>query len=520
MRTARRFGLGVVCTVALGAGLVHSASHTAALNARPEEPDNSPALTIYNQKFAVIREMLPLDLKEGANHVEVNEITGHLEPDSVILRPLAGGRSLQVLEQNYRNDPVTQELLLSLYEGKTIDFQVGQGATIQGKIIRSGFVPHSAQAYQYYGQDYRFAQQSYVQSGGSQPIIEVNGKLQFSLPGQPVFPALADDTVLKPTLSWRLETDRPGAFPAEFSYVTEGMSWDASYNVVAPPKGNVLQIVGWITLDNESGQTFENARIKVMAGDVNKAQPRNALSFSSVGAMADARDSAAPAPPVTERSFDEYHLYTLEHPTTLHDREIKQVEFVRAEGIQSNTVYVYEGFKMDPSYMNWQMESLRQQESFGTLSNSKVWVMQEFRNSRDNHLGIPLPKGRVRFYRRDEDGQLEFTGENDIDHTPQGETVRLYTGNAFDLTGERRRTQFHLDNSGRSVDETFEITVRNRKSTTAEIRVVEHLFRWSNWDIVSHSDAFEKDDAQSIHFNVKLPPDGEKVVRYQVHYSW
>ncbi|HKN61556.1 MAG TPA: hypothetical protein VJW93_10285, partial [Candidatus Acidoferrales bacterium] len=157
MRTARRFGLGVVCTVALGAGLVHSASHTAALNARSDEPGNSPALTIYNQKFAVIREMLPLDLKAGANHVEVNEITGHLEPDSVILRPLDGSRRLQVLEQNYRNDPVTQELLLSLYEGKTIDFQVGQGATIQGKIIRSGFVPHSALAYQYYGQDYRFA---------------------------------------------------------------------------------------------------------------------------------------------------------------------------------------------------------------------------------------------------------------------------------------------------------------------------------------------------------------------------
>jgi hypothetical protein len=520
MQTARRFSLAAVCTAVLGAGLLHSSARTLSSNARSSnEGIDSPALTIYNQKFAVIREMLPLDLKAGANHVEVSEITGHLEPDSVILRPLDGSRRLQVLEQNYRNDPITQELLLSLYEGKTIDFQVGQGATIQGKIVRSGFVPHSALAYQFYGQDYRFAQQSYVQSGGSQPIIEVNGKLQFSLPGQPVFPALADDTVLKPTLSWRLETDRPGAFPAEFSYVTEGMSWDASYNVVAPPKGNVLQIVGWVTLDNESGQTFKDARIKVMAGDVNKAQPQNGMPFST-GAMVDMKESVAAPPPVTERSFDEYHLYTLEHPTTLHDREIKQVEFVRAEGIQSNTVYVYDGFKMDPSYMNWQLESLRQQESFGTLSNSKVWVMQEFKNSRDNHLGIPLPKGRVRFYRRDEDGQLEFTGENDIDHTPQGETVRLYTGNAFDLTGERRRTQFHLDNSGRSVDETFEIKVRNRKSTLAEIRVVEHLYRWSNWEIVSRSDAFEKDDSQTIHFNIKIPPDGEKVVKYQVHYSW
>jgi hypothetical protein len=520
MQTARGFGLAVVCTVVLGAGLIRSAARTIASNARGDDPGNSPALTIYNQKFAVVRQMLPLDLKGGTNHVEVTDITGHLEPDSVIIRPLDAGRHLQVLEQNYRNDPITQELLLSLYEGKTIDFQVGQGTTIQGKIIRSGFVPHSALAYQYYGQDYRFAQQSYIQSGGSQPIIEVNGKLQFSLPGQPVFPALADDTILKPTLSWRLETDRPGAFPAEFSYVTEGMSWDASYNVVAPPKGNVLQIVGWVTLDNESGQTFKDARIKVMAGEVNKAQPRNALSFSTAAAMVDARDAAAPPPPVTERSFDEYHLYTLEHATTLRDREIKQVEFVRADGIQSKTVYVYDGFKMDQNFQNWAMESLRQQESFGTLSNSKVWVMQEFKNTAANNLGMALPKGRVRFYRRDDDGQLEFTGENDIDHTPKDETIRLYTGNAFDLTGERRRTQFHLDPSGRSVDETFEIRVRNHKSTPAEIRVVEHLFRWTNWNILANSDRYEQDDTQTIHFNIQIPPDGEKVVRYQVHYSW
>lgn len=225
-------------------------------------------------------------------------------------------------------------------------------------------------------------------------------------------------------------------------------------------------------------------------------------------------------PPVTERSFDEYHLYTLEHPTTLHDREIKQVEFVRAEGIQSKTVYVYDGFQMDPNYRNWSMESLRNQESFGTLSNLKVWVMQEFKNTAENHLGMPLPRGRVRFYRRDEDGQLEFTGENDIDHTPKDETVRLYTGNAFDLTGERHRTQFRTDGSGHEVDETFEIQVRNHKPAAADVRIVEHLYRWKNWDIVINSDPFEKDDSQTIHFDVHIPPDGAKTVKYQVHYSW
>lgn len=522
MLNTRRFALSLFGTAVLGAGLFHSAARNRPSIESVKQVENPAALTIYNQKFAVVRQTLPLDLKIGSNHVEVTDITGHLEPDSVILRPLDSSRHLEVLEQNYRNDPVSQELLLSLYEGKTIDFEVpapGGTRIVQGKIIRSGFVPHSEMAYNFYGLQYQYAQQSYVQVGGNQPIIEVDGRLQFTLPGQPVFPALGDDTILKPTLSWQLDTDKPGSFPAEFSYVTQGMNWDASYNVVAPPKGNVLQLVGWVTLDNESGKTFKDARVKLMAGDVNKIQPQAPYSMNAVTAGMAMQDREG-VPPVTERSFDEYHLYTLEHPTTLHDREIKQVEFVRAEGIQSKTVYVYDGFQMDPNYRNWSMESLRNQESFGTLSNPKVWVMQEFKNTAENHLGMPLPRGRVRFYRRDEDGQLEFTGENDIDHTPKDETIRLYTGNAFDLTGERHRTQFHTDGSGREVDETFEIQVRNHKPAAADVRIVEHLYRWKNWEIVINSDPYEKDDSQTIHFNLHIPQDGAKTVKYQVHYSW
>jgi len=523
MLIARRFALSVFCATVFGAGVFHSAARNRFSIGSVEQAENFPALTIYNQKFAVVRQTLPLDLKSGSNHVEVSDVTGHLEPDSVILRSLDSSRRLQILEQNYRNDAVTQDLLLSLYEGKTIDFQVsvpGGTRIVQGKIIRSGFVPHSEMAYDFYGLQYRFAQQSYLQAGGNQPIIEVDGKLQFTLPGQPVFPALGEDTILKPTLSWRLDTDKSGAFPAEFSYVTQGMNWDASYNVVAPPKGNVLQLVGWVTLDNESGKTFKDARVKLMAGDVNKIQPPAGSNYAFSGALALEDRDMRMIPPVTERSFDEYHLYTLDHPTTLRDREIKQVEFVRAEGIQSKTIYVYDGFQMDPNYRNWSMESLRNQESFGILSNPKVWVMQELKNTAENHLGMPLPRGRVRFYRRDEDGQLEFTGENDIDHTPKDETIRLYTGNAFDLTGERHRTQFHTDGSGHAVDETFEIEVRNHKASAVDVRITEHLYRWKNWDIVVNSDPYEKDDSQTIHFNVRIPADGAKTVKYQVHYSW
>jgi len=490
-------------------------------SAQDKDPSSDkPALTIYNQQFAVVRQLLPLDLKTGINHVQVTDITTHLEPDSVILRPLNANQSLQILEQNYRNDPVSDQLLLSLNEGKTIEFQVtdkdGNQKIVQGKIIRSGYVPHYG-ALQNYGQNYYAAQMQYAATN-SQPIIEVDGKLQFTLPGLPLFPTLADDTVLKPTLSWEMQTNRSGKSQAEFSYVTGGMNWHADYNVVAPSKGNILEIVGWVTLDNQSGMTFRDARIKLMAGDVNKIQQQGVAARAMGGAMMAESDGRPRT--VTERNFDEYHLYTLERATTLHDRETKQVEFIRADGIASQTIYVYDGFKADANSQYWNMETIRNQQNYGTSSNPKVWVMQEFKNSKANHLGMPLPKGRVRFYRRDEDGQLEFTGENDIDHTPEDETIRLYTGNAFDLVGERRRTNYRIDTSQNWINETFEIALRNHKKEDVTVRVVEHLYRWTSWEITQKSDDFVKKDSQTVEFTVTVPANSEKKLNYTAHYNW
>jgi hypothetical protein len=482
--------------------------------------DDSAALTIYNQSFAVVRQTMPLDLKSGTTQVEITDITSHLEPDSVILRDLKSGQNLRILEQNYRSDVASQSRLLSFYEGKTIEFLVpdkdGNRKLMPGKIIRSGYMPHY-QAYNSYDQQYYQTQQVYAAAGNSEPIIEIDGKLQFGLPGQPIFPALSSDTILKPTLSWLLQSERAGNTNAEFSYVTGGMSWQADYNVVAPVSGNLLEIVGWVTLDNETGKTFSNAHIKLMAGDVNKLQSRS----ESMGyAMKVVQASPVSAPAVTERSFDEYHLYTLERPTTLFDRETKQVEFVRASGVSSKRSYVYDGVKLDPNYRNDSMENIRAMEGFGVQSNPKILAMVEFKNSKENHLGMPLPRGRVRFYRRDADGQLEFTGENLVDHTPGDETIRLYTGNVFDAVGERTRTSFKLERSARTVDESFEIKLRNHKKESIEVLVVEHLYRWTNWDIMKNSDPFDKLDSQTIEFPVQVPPDGEKVVTYTAHYSW
>ena len=484
-----------------------------------------PALTIYNQNFAVVRDTIPLDLKEGVNDVSFADTTAHLEPDSVILRDPNGKMKLQILEQNYRNDPVSQELLLSFFEGKTIDFLVKEidkpNVIISGKIIRSGYVTHSQEAMRRYGQQYYQSQMAYSNGATGQPIIEINGKIQFGLPGQPIFPSLGDDTILKPMLSWKLATDAPGKLDAELAYITNGMSWEADYNVVAPENSDLLEFVGWVTMDNQSGKTFDNAKIKLMAGDVNKIQNQNGMAMDQLqtAAMSMAMPIGGAMAPVTQKTFDEYHLYTLPRATTLHDGETKQVEFIHASGVKSEKVYVYDGVEINWDQWRYNWQGIRENDAFGAQSDTKVAVMREFKNSEANHLGMPLPKGRVRFYKQDEK-QLEFTGENVIDHTPQDELVKIYTGNAFDLVGERTRKNFVVDSGNRWADETFAIKLRNHKKEPVEIRVVEHLYRWTNWAISENTDPFTKTNAQEIEFRIPLKPDEERAVSYKVHYSW
>ena len=468
--------------------------------------EEGTSLTIYNGGFAAVREHVALDLKSGINPFTFAGATTTLEPESVILRDPEGKHSVQILEQSYRADPVSQGLLLSMFEGKTIDFIVRRGQygereeIVKGKVIRSGYVHPNAQ--NPYG-------------ASQQPVIEVDGQLRFSLPGEPVFPDLGQDTVLKPTLNWLLQSDKPGAFNAELAYITNGMSWAADYNVVVPERGEIADVVGWVTMHNNTGKTFENARIRLMAGDVNKIQLTDARR-DYVAKAAMSMNEPAAAPVVTEKAFDEFHLYTLEHATTLHEEETKQVEFVHALNVTSQRIYVYDGMQGYYYYGNY----VGDQPSYGTQTNKKIWVMQEFKNSKDNGLGIALPKGRVRFYRRDSDGSLQFVGENQIDHTPKDETVRLYTGNTFDVVGERKQTEFHVDHNGHQADETFEIKVRNHKKEAVNVRVVEHLYRWSNWKVTVESDQHKKTDSQTMEFRVNVAPDQEKIVKYTVHYWW
>jgi hypothetical protein len=471
----------------------------------PVNQATGTSLTIYNSDLAVARTTVDLDLKQGGNEVTTTKVTRQLEPDSVVLRDPNVGRVVDILEQNYDAAVIDEDALLRHFEGQTIDFQnllyrseqEGQRlVTTPGKIVRAP-------------------------SPGISPMIEVDGKLQFQLPGTPIFPGSIDGLLLKPTLRWQIFSNAPAHFPAELSYLTHGFTWNATYNIIATGEGastsgdEMMDMVGWVTITNNSGTEFTDAKVKLMAGNVAIAPPPPRPMFRAMAGMV-AMDQVATLP-VTQKSFDDFHLYDLNRQVTLKDGETKQVEFIRASAIPVTRKYIYDGAENLPGPIG---EGAYTQSEFGATSGRQVHVEQEFINSKKNHLGMPLPAGTMRFYRRDADGQMEFVGENSINHTPEDEKVKLTTGSAFDVTGERKRTNFKVNNQEHVIDESYSITIKNAKDKPVKVDIVEHLFRAANWDIVEKNTSFEKQDSSTIAFPVTVAAHGSQEISYTVHYSW
>jgi len=488
--------------------------------ASPASDEQAPvALTIYNQSFAVARTSLDLDLQPGLNEITTTRVTGALEPDSVVLRNAATRAPIQVLEQNYDAGIVNQQWLLQKYEGKTIDFQVSTPQGLQalpGKIIRAGFNRPATYA----------ANGQYINGQQGEPLIEFNGHMQFSLPGLPLFPSATDGLLLKPTLRWQINSNSAAHIAAELAYITGGFGWDATYNVIAPDNPNVtaaekVDVLGWVTIHNQSGSDFTQARIKLMAGDVAKIREGGGYG-GGMGALAKnalVMEDAVSSPAVTQKAFDDFHLYDLNRTVALRDGETKQVQFIDASDVSMKRNYVYNGLgaQIQPIYPG----NVYQNQGYGLGNeNTKVVVVEEIKNSEPNHLGMPLPAGRVRLYRRDADGQMEFVGESLIGHTPAEETVKIPTGSAFDLKGTRRQTNFHVNCNGHEMDESFEITVSNQKLHPVTVSVIEQMYRCENWEITSKTSDFKKRDSHTLEFPLQVPAKGKTVLTYTVHYTW
>jgi len=477
--------------------------------ARPAGERTSVDLTIYNQNLSLIREERTFVLGKGNSSVVVPDIPATIDGTSVHFLSLTDPEGVRVLEQNYQYDLVHQARLLERYIGREVEFIRMDPATnreysVPGKLLSTGFVQQPAYAGAY----------AYAGTGGM--IAEVNGKIEISPAGRLVLPALPEGLVLKPRLRWLVSSDREGNHRSEVSYLAGGLSWSADYVVLLGKDDTRLDLTGWVTLTNGSGTTFRNAGLKLVAGDVNVVQNRLAGMMKAQRAEA-ASDAAAPQ--FRQTNLFEYKLYALQRRTDVADNETKQIELTSGRDITARKSFIYDG--LGDEWRSWfHNYSYRGQGSFGQQSNPKVGVFVTFRNSEEGGLGMPLPKGKVRVYSRDDDGREQFIGEDQIDHTPKDEEVRLYLGNAFDLVGERVQKDFKTYAGGRIVEETIEIRVRNHKDAAADVQVYEHPWRWAQWEIVGATGGWSKVDQSTLRFPVHILRDGEAVVRYTIRYSW
>lgn len=463
-------------------------------------------LTIYNQNLSLIREERTLTLAKGMNRVVIPDIPSTIDGTSVHFLSLTDPNGVKVLEQNYQYDLVHQAKLLEKYLGKQIEFVRYDEATkkeysVFGKLLATGFAAQPA-----YG--------SFISTGGM--VAEINGKIELNPAGRLVLPSLPEGLILKPQLEWLVANDKAGQQRTEISYLAGQLSWTCSYVALLNKNDTKLDLTGWVTLTNNSGTAFKDAGLKLVAGDVNIV--RNEFDGMRMAKNMGAVSEAA-QPQFKQTDLFEYKLYSLQRRTDLNNNETKQIELTSGANIPSRKVFIYDGFGDQWRYY-YNNYSYRSQGSFGQQSNPKVGVFVTFRNDEKSGLGMPLPKGKVRVYKRDDEGKEQFVGEDEIDHTAKDEEIKLYLGNAFDIVGERAQKDFKSYAAGRVVEETIEVKVRNHKKDAAEVLVYEHPWRWSQWEIIKANTEWEKVDQSTLKFPVRIGKDQEKVVTYTIRYSW
>jgi len=491
----RRFTAGITVFTLLLSLFVPPATATAQEREATAGDRSTVDLTVYNQNLSLVREERSVTLGSGLNTVIVPDIPATIDGTSLHFRSLLDPSGVRILEQNYQYDLVNQAKLLEKYVGKEIEFvrlneETKQEYTVKGKLLTSGF--------------------------GGGIVAEINGKIEMNPAGRMVLPSLPEGLILKPRLRWMVDNSTAGKHNIELSYLAGGLAWNSDYVALLSEKDDKLDLTGWVTLTNNSGTAFRNAGLKLVAGDVNMVTDAIRSDMRVMKSM-NAAESAAPQ--FQQSELFEYKLYTLQRKTDLNPNETKQIELVSGRDVGAKKMFIYDGVADQWRYW-WNNPSYRNQQSFGQESNTKVGTYVTFMNEKKSGLGIPLPKGKVRVYKLDADGKEQFVGEDRIDHTPKDEEVRLYLGNAFDIVGERAQTDFRSFASGRVVEETIRIKVRNHKSEKVTVQVYEHPWRWNEWEITKKSTEFEKVDQSTVRFPVTVPADGETTVTYTIRYSW
>jgi len=419
-------------------------------------------LTVYNNDLALVKDVRQLDFATGIDTLRFTDVAAAIDPTSVSFSVVDAPEGVQILEQNFQYDLVGADKILEKYIDQQIQVITKEDKLFEGTLlsVQGGL--------------------TLQEPAGSIRIVARDGVRDMS------FPKLPEGLITRPTLVWLLDSEISGKHDGEVRYLTKQINWHAEYVATVSADDKRLNLAGWVSIDNRSGATYEDARLKLIAGDVHLVQEAKRQRWPEADVMA---MRAAAAPSFEEEEFFEYHLYTLTRPATVRDNEIKQLSLFAPVDVTAQKVLTYDGAR----------------------DGKKVKVNVEFKNSAEAGLGIPLPKGKIRVMKADNDGSLEFVGEDEIDHTPKDEKVRVYLGNAFDIVGERtvkdRRTVTQYIS-----EEDIEISLRNRKEEQVTITVIEHL--WGDWQILRPSHQFRQKDANTAEFDITVPAGQEVLLTY------
>ena len=421
------------------------------------------SITVYNSNLGVVKDVREMDVKEGINELKLSDVAKFIDPTSVHIK-INGN----ILEQNYQYDLVSTDKILQKYIDKEVNLIAEDGTIFGGKLLSV-----------YSGQ--------YVIQKDDGGLLMIPNIEDYKISVE----SLPNGLITKPTLVWLVQSNSNKKQDIEVTYQTSGISWSAEYVALLNENDTKLDLNSWVSINNNSGAAYENAKLKLIAGDINlvsnRQYPVMMKSQYDAGVLAEA------PPQFEEKSFFEYHIYDLQRRTTVADNETKQISLFESEGVSINKKYVYR-----------------------SGNGNKVGVFVEFKNSSENKLGMPMPKGKVRVYKSDGDSP-QFIGEDMLNHTPKNEKISLKIGDAFDVLAEEKLvTNNRITN--KVSEQEFEVTIKNRKDEKVTVNVEKYL--GNNWEIKSSNFEYKKADASKVEWNVPVSSDSEVVLKFKVRYEY
>ncbi|MBI4843441.1 MAG: DUF4139 domain-containing protein [Nitrospirae bacterium] len=435
----------------------------------------SVALTVYNANLGLVKDVRELNIDSGRGNFRFMDVASQIMPASVLIRSLTSPESLTILEQNYEYDLLNPQKLLDKYVGRKVKLFSKNTYTDKEDVVEATLL-----------------------SNNDGPVYQIGDEITFNYPGRIIFPNVPDDLISKPTLVWMFDNKLASRQKVEVSYLTTGISWHADYVIKLNESDEMADLSAWVTIENMSGAAYNDAKLKLVAGDINRVRDereyRDTMMYAAKTALAEES--------FKEDEFFEYHIYTLQRGVTIKENQTKQISLIKADGIPVKKEFLYRG---NPYYYRGRIS--------GESEKEKAGVYIEMENKKDNNLGIPLPKGTVRVYKNDKEGGMEFIGEDSIDHTPKNEKVRIKVGDAFDIAVNRKQTAWEKI-AHNTYEAEFELSFRNHKKEDVAVRVIEPV--QGDWKMITSTHDYKKTEASVAEFIIPVPKDNEAILRYRV----